>query len=406
MKPETRSSRKDGDLLQNLVLFARSLRRLGFEISPGQIETLVAALEHVELAERRAVRDAARAVVARRREELELFDRAFDLFWSERNASAGPPIELGSTLRRGTRRRPVKALADTPEPSSGSPELEIEAPHLELHRGASGAERLRRKDFADLTPEEAAQIRQLLRDGVLVSPPRRTRRTRPANRGFRLDPRRSFRANLRYGGEPLGLIFRQRRFRRRPLVVLADVSGSMEPYARILLEFIYTLTGATDRLEAFVFGTRLTRITRELAHRDAERALSRATAAIGDWGGGTRIGASLKRFNFDWARRVLGQGAVVLVMSDGWERGEIEVLERETARLARGCERLIWLDPLLGSPGYQPLSRGIRAILPHVDDFLPVHNLESLEQLAAIVARLGPRKAIKTGGGARARRFA
>jgi uncharacterized protein with von Willebrand factor type A (vWA) domain len=171
-------------------------------------------------------------------------------------------------------------------------------------------------------------------------------------------------------------------------VVLCDVSGSMEAYSRLFLELVYAMKTATDRLEAFLFGTRLTRITRQLRSRRVEQALRDATAAVADWGGGTRIGEALKTFNFEWARRVLGQGSVVAVISDGWDRGDVELLEREIARLSRHCDRLIWLNPLLGSPGYEPLTRGIKAILPRVDDFLPIHNLESLEQLGALLARL------------------
>lgn len=375
-----------GQLLHNIVLFTRALRRLGLTVGAQETRTLLAALEHLDLDDRRAVRDAARTVLVHRREHLVLFDRVFDLFWRADVAQPQPKIEMGRQLERRQDRSPV-TLADGPE-TGKRPALEVDEPWLEIRRTWSETELLRHKDFADLTPEELATVRQLLREQVLTLPPRRTRRTRPGPRSGRFDLRRSLRSFLRHGGEPIGLVFRERQLRHRPLVVLADVSGSMEPYARIFLEFLYTLRSATDRLEAFVFGTRLTRITRQLAHRDVNQALRAAAGAIRDWGGGTRIGASLRRFNHDWNRRVLGHGAIVIVISDGWDRGDLAELEREIDRLRHSCDRLMWLNPLLGSPGYQPLSQGIRTVLPHVDDFLPVHNLESLAQLAAMLARL------------------
>jgi len=236
-------------------------------------------------------------------------------------------------------------------------------------------------------------VLRLLREQVFAPPPRRTRRQLAAPDGRLPDPRRTLRRSLRWGGEALELSFRRRKIKRRPVVALADISGSMEPYSRMLLQFLYALSSSTDRLEAFVFGTRLTRITRELENRDIDRALKEATAAVADWAGGTRIGETLRRFNFDWGRRVLGQGAVVLVISDGWDRGEPELLAREMARLARSCERLIWLNPLIATPGFEPLTRGLQAALPHVDDFLPVHNLESLEQLAELLRKITRRAA-------------
>ena len=182
---------------------------------------------------------------------------------------------------------------------------------------------------------------------------------------------------------------REPRKKPRPLVVIADISGSMERYTRLLLHFIYSLTqGLRQRVEAFAFGTRLTRLSRHMRYRDVERALSGVSHAVTDWSGGTRIGESLERFNYDWARRVLGGGAVVLLISDGWDRGDAELLSKEVDRLRRSCHRLIWLNPLLGSPEYEPLTRGMVAALPYVNDFLPVHNLESLEELARHLERL------------------
>ncbi len=197
------------------------------------------------------------------------------------------------------------------------------------------------------------------------------------------------RQNLRHGGEQLQLAWQRRKQKRRPLVVICDISGSMERYARILLKFVYLISSGLQKVEAFVFSTRLTRVTRQLKERDIDIALDQAVAIIHDWGGGTRIGEALKTFNYEWGRRVLGQGAIVLIISDGWDRGDIELLEREMRRLQLSAHRLIWLNPLLGSENYEPLTRGIQTALPYVDDFMPVHNLASLEQLGDLLQRVG-----------------
>jgi uncharacterized protein with von Willebrand factor type A (vWA) domain len=217
---------------------------------------------------------------------------------------------------------------------------------------------------------------------------RPTRRRRPDRRGRVLDFRRTLRRSTRYGGELVELAWRETRTTPRPLVVICDISGSMERYSRILLQFVHAITEGVDEVESFVFGTRLTRITRQLRHRDIDDALDAVSKHVLDWSGGTRIGDAVKEFNFRWGRRVLGRGPVVLLISDGWDRGEPELLRREMDRLQRSCHRLIWLNPLLGSPGYEPLTVGMQAALPFVDDFLPVHNLVSLEQLGAKLATL------------------
>ncbi len=380
--------RHDRQLLRNLVLFGRLLRRLGVDATLRQVLTLVDALDHVALARRRDVKDAARTVLVHRREQIEVFDRAFDLFWSAGALKPRERIDLGRLLRRTlSRERTVVALPSAGEASEGA--LESDAELLDLRATYSAGEVLHRKDFAELTEAEARAVKKLMLERPWRIDRRRTRRKVAAAAGPYLDMRRSLRGSLRHGGELVKLKWRRRRDKPRPLVVLCDVSGSMEAYSRIFLQFVYALSAATDSLEAFVFGTRLTRISRQLRHRDADQALRRAAAAVADWGGGTRIGGSFKRFNYDWGRRVLGRGAVVCVLSDAWDRGDVDLLERETARLKRSCRRLIWLNPLLGTPGYEPLTRGIRRVLPYVDDFLPVHNLTSLEQLGRLLSRLG-----------------
>ncbi len=382
--------RRDRQVLRNLVLFGRALRRLGVDATLPQIMTLVEALEHIELCRRDQLKDAARAILVQRREQIEIFDRAFDLFWSAAAFKPRERIDLGRLLRRALGRGQTVVMA--PSGSVGEAgAIETDAEMLDLRATYSAGEVLRHKDFAELTEDELATVRRLMLEQPWHMDFRRTRRKVAANVGPYLDLRRCLRRSMRSGGELIDLQWRQRRQKPRPLVVLCDISGSMEAYSRIFIQFIYALATATDRLEAFVFGTRLTRISRQLCHRNVDEALRRAAGAVVDWGGGTRIGESFKRFNYDWGRRVLGRGAVVVVLSDAWDRGDVDLLERETARLRRSCGRLLWLNPLIGSAGYQPLTRGIRKVLPYIDDFLPVHNLTSLEQLGRLLARLGRR---------------
>ncbi len=377
----------DGRLLLNLVLFGRALRRLGVDARLPQILTLVEATEHVDFGRRHELKDAARAILVQRREQIEVFDRAFDLFFSTGAFKPRERIDLGRLLRRtlGRERTAVELAGDTGESGAAA---EGDAELLDLRATYSAGETLRRKDFAELSDGELATVRRMMLEQPWHVDTRKTRRKVAAASGPYLDVRRSLRRSLRSGGELVDLQWRRRRLKPRPLVVLCDISGSMEAYSRIFLQFIYALATATDRLEAFVFGTRLTRVSRQLAHRDVDQALRQAAAAVVDWGGGTRIGESFKRFNYDWGRRVLGRGAVVAVLSDAWDRGDVDLLERETARLRRSCGRLLWLNPLIGTPGYEPLTRGIRKVLPYIDDFLPIHNLTSLEQLRKVLARL------------------
>jgi uncharacterized protein with von Willebrand factor type A (vWA) domain len=252
---------------------------------------------------------------------------------------------------------------------------------------------LRRKDFSDMTGDELAAVKEMMATLIWQLGQRRTRRKHPGMGQF-VDLRRTVRKNLRYGGEILNWATREHKYKPRPLVVIADVSGSMERYTRLLLHFIYGLTmGLHQPVESFVFSTQLTRITRQLHSKDIDHALREVSLSVNDWSGGTRIGDTLKDFNYHWARRVLGRGAIVLLISDGWDRGDVKLLADEMARLQRSAHRLIWLNPLLGSPDYEPLTRGMQAALPYIDDFLPVHNLASLEDLAKHLASLDNRRA-------------
>jgi uncharacterized protein with von Willebrand factor type A (vWA) domain len=385
-----------GNLLYNLVLFGRLLRCLGLDVNPGRMIDLVQALEYIEIGRKADFYHAARSLLVHRHEDIPLFDEAFEAFW-RKPAEGWTTLDLRALGERRRFKRPAftppplhNPNADQADQGSSDATAADEPPLLQVTMTYSSREVLRHKDFSDLTGEEFEAVKRLMARFVWHLGMRRTRRLHPGP-GSLFDLRRTLRQNLKYGGEVLGWVHRQPKYRPRPLVIIADISGSMERYTRLLLHFIYSLTmGCSQNVESFVFSTRLTRITRQLRDRDVDRALREVSRWVPDWSGGTRIGEALKTFNFDWARRVLGRGAVVLIISDGWNRGDLDLLEHEMARLQRSCHRLIWLNPLLGSPNYEPLTRGIRTALPYIDDFLPVHNLASLEDLAEHLASLSP----------------
>jgi hypothetical protein len=283
-------------------------------------------------------------------------------------------------------RLPVTVALDDPdEPESSDDRAETE-PADTIAVRYSAAETLSEKDFADYTAEELDEARRLMERIRLIGPTRTSRRVRPSGAvQGPLDLRRTVRSALRSGGEPMRLHRRTRRRRPRRLVLLLDVSGSMESYARALIRFVHAAVAGRTRVEAFALGTRLTRLTRELSSRDPDRALRAAAAAVADWNGGTRLGDGLREFNDEWGCRGMARGAVVLVMSDGWDRGDPEVMAEQMERLHRVAHRVIWVNPLKSSPGYAPLAQGMAAALPHVDVFMEGHSLESLDALAAVV---------------------
>ena len=379
-----------GQLLHNLLLFGRLLRRLGLDANPGRMMDLVSALDHIQIGNKSDFFYAARTLLVHDREKLPLFDEAFELFW--RKPAERWDVEWQGLTRR---RRPTKPIVMPPplkeappvaEDSDAAPQEPLTV--IEVTRTYSDREVLRYKDFAQMSAEETEAVKELMSHLRWTISERRTRRRRPG-KGEMLDLRRTLRRSLRAGGEIFSWSYREPKLKPRPLVIMADISGSMERYTRVLLHFIYGMKSAlTQPVEAFVFSTRLTRITRPLQIRDLDLALKNVGELVNDWAGGTRIGESLKYFNFEWGRRVLGRGAVVLIISDGWDRGDVELLDREMARLKRNCHRVIWLNPLLGAQDYQPLTRGIQAALPYIDNFLPVHNLASLEDLADQLASL------------------
>jgi uncharacterized protein with von Willebrand factor type A (vWA) domain len=378
-----------------MVLFARLLRVGDLDVTPVQLGDWLKALDRVDVLRKDDFKNTSRAVLVSRARDLPWFEQAFELFWQARDPRELSELELGLLVQRETEKRQRQAAQLL---GAASPKDEIPEDAEPEHTGAwSVQEILRQKDFAELTGQELAEVRRLIAQMRFRLDTRRSRRLIAAKSGERLDLRRSLRLNLGQRGELLTRANRRRKQRRRPVVLLCDVSGSMEPYARLLLHFIYAIRHARSteagrsKVEAFVFGTHLTRITQQLRSRNVDQALSAAAREIQDWGGGTRTGESLRTFNYRWSRRVLGQGAVVLLISDGWDRGDIDLLGVEMKRLRLSCHRLIWLNPLLGSPSYEPLTRGMVAALPHIDDFLPVHNLHSLEQLGAVLASLDRR---------------
>ena len=387
----------DGAILPNLLMFGEVLRRLGLDVGSGNMLDLVRATEFVPIGgNRNDFRLAARALLVHRRSDYELFDEAFQVFW-RRPAHGRSMRDLRSMGEERRYRTPRVAphredTSDGPPQGNDAEDAGERQPVVDLQRSFSAREVLRQRDFAEYTPAEVSAARSLMADLEWDLGQRRTRRLTWGD-GSELDLRRSMRRSLSHGGEMLDLAHRQRKTKPRPLALICDVSGSMERYTRMLLHFVHTVAVSGQQLEAFLFATRLTRITRHLEHRGVDRAVSEVARAVPDWAGGTRIGDAIKAFNYRWARRVLRGGAVVLVISDGWDRGEPELLSREMARLQRSCHRLIWLNPLLGSPDYQPLTRGMQAALPYIDDFLPAHNLHSLQELARHLNNLTARRA-------------
>jgi hypothetical protein len=385
-----------GKLLHNLVLFGRLLRALGLDVNPGRVIDLAQALAYVQIGRKPDFYYTARSLLVHRREDLSLFDHAFELFW-RKPGDGSIPFNLFGQTYEAQERLPIVTAPPLEEPmeSPNGGEVDEEGEErqqvIEVTRTYSQQEVLRNKEFGELTQDEMQAVKRFMAHMIWELGQRRTRRQRPGQ-GPRFDLRRSLRRNLRYGGEQLEWPRRQAKSKPRPLIIVADISGSMERYTRLLLHFIYGLAkGLTQQVEAFVFSTRLTRITRQVRGRELDLALREVSQSVHDWAGGTRIGDSLKAFNFDWGRRVLGRGAIVLLISDGWDRGEPALLTAELGRLQRSTHRLIWLNPLLGSERYEPLTRGMQAALPFIDDFLPVHNLASLEDLALHLAHLTDR---------------
>jgi hypothetical protein len=363
-----------------VVTFGRVLREAGLEIGPGRLADALSALDHIDLARQDDVYWSLRTTLVTRLEELDAFDRAFSA-WFLRSPVVPPRRERSRRQQAGMpsgRADPLRAAAEHATPE----DLEI---------GWSATEVLRRRDFASMTPEEFAQARALIAQLAAVRPRRRSRRLRSHASGRELDLRRLVRRSLATAGEPIERRFRRRVEVPRKLVVLCDVSGSMEAYTRALLLFLHAAVAAGRGAEVFAFGTRLTRLTGALRTRDPEQALEAAGAAVVDWASGTRIGASLKAFNDGWGRRACSRGAVVVIVSDGWERQDPELVRHEMARLARAAHTVVWVNPLKGNVDYEPLAAGMRAALPYIDRFLPGHSIASMEELAEVLSAVDRR---------------
>lgn len=405
-------------LQRNALVFGRTLRALGFRAQPDRMVLLADALDCIGLTSRDDVKSAARAILVRTRDEIARFEIAFDEFWRAHGpaypAGSGDESPGGSPHERD---EPVdrEGESETGDPTHMSTSGTAREPRVD--DGATGgptesgetidgdrsytysfAEGLYSKDFSQMSSAELDRARDLTRPGAWDLGRRRTRRMVSGSGSGSFDARRTLRASLRRGGEVLELRRRRRKNKRRDLVLLCDISGSMDRYSRLLLHFVHTVRHAVGSVEAFVFGTRITRVTRQLRHRDTHAALNEIAESVVDWAGGTRIGDSLFHFNRTWARRVLGRGAIVIVISDGWDRGDVRLLAKEMQRLQRGAFRLIWLNPLLGSAGYRPQTIGMRAALPYVDDFLPANNLKSLVQLAQLLQTVDHRRPLRRQG--------
>ncbi len=376
-----------GSLVENIMHFGRALRAAGLPVGPGSIIDAIEAVKVSGVTNRTDFKAALEAVFVTRREHLLLFDQAFDIFWKRRGfmekliAMMSPIAEPNRENEpppkpKAGAARLAQALMPRAEPEVQEQELEVDQRFT-----VSTSEILQKKDFAQMTAEEinAAKLAiarlRLSNDEVL------TRRYRSDLKGARIDMRRTFRKSLRAGGSGIELARRAQVTRHPPVVAICDISGSMSDYTRVFLHFLHVLTERRRRVHTFLFGTRLTNVTRALRHKDPDEAFEMCTAEVDDWSGGTRIGSCLKLFNRQWSRRVLGQGAIVLMFTDGLEREGTPELKHEMERLHKSCRRLIWLNPLLRYDKFEARAQGIRTMLPHVDEFRPVHNLASMEAL-------------------------
>jgi uncharacterized protein with von Willebrand factor type A (vWA) domain len=388
-------------LLARIVDFARLLWELGLDVGPGSVVEVAEGLPLINVGRMDEFYDFLKISLVTKHEQEAIFDQAFAYFWQPRGANARNQVPQEPDRKHHRRslalpshrrvdneqmntrfqlrsnpsaeRHPASRLAQARRPHRHQDEEESDRA-----RTFSQEEVLRHKDFEQFTWDELQEARDLMSRMRWRLGQRNTRRLRPARRGDQLDLRRTVRRSLRTGGEPVVLARRTIRRKPRPLVIICDISGSMSLYSRLLLHFVHTVSNGLSNVETFVFATRLTRITRQLARRDVDAAIEEVTKTVQDWSGGTRIGESLHTFNYLWSRRVLGRGAVALIISDGWDRGDTRILEDEMARLRRHCHRLIWLNPLLGQEDYRPVTAGMRTALPFIDDFLPANTLDSL----------------------------
>jgi uncharacterized protein len=400
-------------LLRRSIQFGRVLRANGIKVTSSQVMDFVHATQHVGIQNRTVFKEAAEACLVTRGEDREMFSILFDRYWRPKRVTQEDQEQLPNFA--DSQMEQMEGFEDA-EGEEGEGEAQMgegmegvvmdedsdsgdigdaDESEMESVLTYSASEALRQKDFSEFTQEELEQARILMKKLKWEIGMRRSRRKIATSKGRFIDARRTMRKSLQTSGVPLKISQRRVKFKPRALIVICDISGSMDRYSRLLLQFIHTIENDMAKVEAFVFGTRLTRITRLLKKRPIDEAITRVSKEVQDWAGGTRIGESIQQFNQEYARRVLRNGAVVLIISDGWDRGDPQLLGTEMMRLQRSCYRLIWLNPLLGSPRYQPLTRGMQAALPFIDDFLPVHNLESLELLADHLSNIGDYRPVR-----------
>jgi len=379
-------------LAENVVHFVRLLRAAGIAVGPAAGLDALAAVSSVNVFRKPELYWSLHAVLVRRHEDHEVFDQAFRLFWRDPlGVDSAMALLLPHTqmpIRASASRRVTEAFR--PESTRAEPR-KTERVEVEAKLTYGSDELLRARDFDDMSADELRRARAAVARMTLAARPVMTRRFAPDPRGRRVDLARTMRDSVRTLGDLAPLRFRKRIRRPPPLVVLCDISGSMGRYSEMLLHFFHALIAARERVHAFLFATRLTNVTRTLRHRDVDEALRRTGRDVKDWAGGTRLRVCLAEFNRVWSRRVLGQGAIVLLVTDGLDRDPDPGLDDEAARLHRSCRRLVWLNPLLRFEGFEPLARGVRALLPHVDEHRPVHNLESLEELGRALGARGER---------------
>ena len=385
------TAKPDGRIADNIVYFARTLRKAGMRVGPASVVEAIDAVLMAGIGTRDDFYWTLHAVLVKRREDRPVFDEAFRLFWRSRELIE-KLLAMFSPVAPDTREREKQRAAESRvanalfagQESRGEdevPQIDIDARFT-----VSGREVLRGKDFAQMTVAELGDAKRAIQELKLPFDAVVTRRFKPDPRGRRADPRAMMRSAIRTGGQLILPKFRSPREVHPPLVVLADISGSMSQYTRIFLHFLHALTEKRRRVHTFVFGTRLTNLTRQMRHRDPDEALAECADVVKDWSGGTRIGDTLHEFNRLWSRRVLGQGAIVLLITDGLERDDVAGLSDEMERLRKSCRRLIWLNPLLRFDGFEARARGVRAMLPHVDEFRAVHNLNALTDLCEALA--------------------
>jgi uncharacterized protein len=382
-----------GRVADNIVHFGRVLRKAGMKVGPASVRDAIEAMLATGIGSRDDFYWTLHSVFVKRHEDHPVFDDAFRLYWKSRELvqkiiSMFSPVAMERTSRekqKAGQTRVSQALFEGQQKNQR--ESEIDLVEVDARFTMSGKEILREKDFGQMT---AAEIAEAKREIAKLKPSfdqMRTRRFQPVTGGMIIDPKRTMRDALRGGGELILPKFRERRMVNPPLVVLADISGSMSQYSRLFLHFLHALTEGRGRVHTFVFGTRLTNITRQMRYRDPDEALALSASVVKDWSGGTRIGEALGTFNRNWSRRVLGQGAEVLLITDGLEREDTEHLSAEMERLHKSCRRLIWLNPLLRFDGFEARARGVKAMLPHVDEFRAVHNLNALADVCKALSR-------------------